>query len=269
MKKFVYMAAAAAVALTSTTAVASTPIEVGRQTLLDNGSAPATLRLNLTGAVTANGTHSLTCTLSWTGAAPTGTALDDFSALNVATSNSSSSSAPVSGTVNLAYSGRINPKGMAVGDAIYTGSFSHGQSGNSNVSGLSCPTGATLTLGFRAAVPGSPGQDYVAPVAGKEAEYGRKQDTVCHAARKAVVDAIRAAGGNEGYAYGEHCPDLIDYSNVISPAVVPVAGQDYIAPVQGAPEVAAQTVTYGYTPSYSFTQSGATVVVDGYTLTIN
>jgi hypothetical protein len=265
MKKFVYMAAAAAVALASTAASASTAIEVGRQTLLDNGSAPATLRMSLSGSVTANGTHSLTCTLSWTGAAPTGTALDDFNALNIAASSSSSSSAPVSGgTVSLLYSGRINPKGMAVGDAIYNGSYSHGQTGNSNVSGLSCPNGATLSLGYRAAVAGNPGQPQIDAVSAQPATYEQMPEPVC----KAAALADNGPGGTNILKVGD-CPKVDDLSKMLTPPVQAVPGQSYIAPTTGTPEVQAQSVTYSYTPSYSFSQTSLTVMVDGYSFTVN
>lgn len=257
-------------------AMAQTTFEIGRQTLLDNGSAPATLRSTLPGTATATGTHSLTCTLEWVSASPTDTALTDFNALSIDNNPSATGKAsePVVGSVTLTYNGRINPKGMAVGDAMYSGSFDSVAVAAAAASPLSCPNGDTLTLGFRERIPGDPGQEEVLAVIGKDALYGTKDDTACMAARKALVDAHNATVNKDekdkhwGYAYGDHCPQLIDYTNVITAAVDPVEGKSFRAKVDEVPEVKAQTVTYRYAPSNaSFSQSGLTVLVEGQTIT--
>lgn len=254
-----------------TAAMAQTSFEIGRQTLLENGSAPATLRSTITGTATATGTHSLTCTFEWVTAEPTGTALEDFNGLSVHQSPSAigNASAPVSGLVTLTYNGRINPKGMAVGDAMYQGSFNAVTVAAAAASPLSCPEGDTLTLGFRPEVPAVEGQDAIAAVTASDAIYGLKDDEECKARRRAQVDAERAATGNNGigYAFGDHCPQITDTSNVIQAAVTGVEGREAIARVEGVPEVRAQTVTYRYVPTASFSQSGLTALVDGQTIT--
>jgi hypothetical protein len=265
MKKIAILAGAALASTLAFAAPASaqTNIEVGRQTLLDNGAAPATLRLNLTGQATATGTHSLTCTLEYVGGAPTGTALEDFTALSIPTNPSANGNAneTVSGQVSLQYTGRINPKGMAVGDAVYRGSFDAAAVAAAAPSPLLCPNGATVpNLGFRAAVPGTNGQDAVIGSDAVPAIYGTKKEEVCMAAAQANPHDDLIPG---------KCPDVPDLNNVIQAPRDAVIGRDAIPATNGTPQIDGVSVTYRYVPSNaSFFQSGLTVLVEGQTVTV-
>jgi hypothetical protein len=285
MKKIAILAATALASTLAFAAPASAQsIEVGRQTLLDNGSAPATLRTTLKAQVTSNGTHRLDCTLN----APTLTtpsASEDFAALNVPTSSSETSNTPVNvGEVILTYNGRINPKGMAVGDAMYAATLTPVAASSQSASGLSCPAARDVSVGFRAAVAGDPGQPFIAAVAadpgqpfiaaveGKEAVYGTMPEPICKAL------ALADAPGRQHDKVSD-CPKVPDLSNLISAAVEAVAGQAYRAPVeavigqefrpaiQAVDAVPAQTVTISYTPTYSFSQTNISVTVDGQNFT--
>jgi hypothetical protein len=257
MKKIAFLAATA-LAMTSTMASAQA-IEIGRQTLLDNGSAPSNLRLALKGAVTANGTHTLVCVLNQPNfVAASGSS--DFAALNVTSIITTTSGTPIGGKeIELAYTGRINPKGMAVGDAVYTGSFTPITSSTQELSNLSCPEERTVHVGYRAAVAGDPGQEAVQAVDGKEAIYDTMPEPVCKAA------ALADNGQGTNVLKVGDCPKVPDYGKLLFAAVEPVEGQAYRPSTLGTPEVPDQAVTISYTPAYSFQQSGLVLQVDGQT----
>jgi hypothetical protein len=259
MKKIATLAATAlASTLAFATPAAAQSIEVGRQTLLDNGSAPATLRLNLTAQVTANGTHTLTCALNQP-VLTTPSAMEDFAALGVQSSIITNSTTPVTvGALTLTYGGRINPKGMAVGDAIYTGSATPVSSSSATASGLSCPQDRQVSVGARDAIPGHPGQPFIAAVPAVDPVYGTKKEEAC---------MILAQADPKDDLIPGKCPDVIDTSVIVTPGQEAVAGQEFIAAVADVPAVPAQSVTISYTPSYSFSQTNISVVVDGQTFT--
>jgi hypothetical protein len=234
MKKFVYLAAAAAVALTSTAASANPySISVSRHVFLDGGLAGSSLLKTEVAQATVGATHSTLCTLSYGGpSAPVG--------IDAAVPVSDSGSA--SGGVTLT-ADRVNPKGMAIGEAIYTGTFT----ATASASNLSCAAGGTYEVITQEAQQG--------PLI-SEATTTSVQDEVCRAARKALVDANNAdpANKNLGYAYGDHCPDIV----TVVPAVY---GSDI-------PEVK-QTFSYSYTlGTVSTTYSaGGTGTLDGVSFT--
>lgn len=196
MKK-IFLAAAALSALAVPTAAVAATVEIQRETFLDNGVAPTSLQKYETVNVSANGTvSSYQCALSWMGTAPTAAELASPAPGNTVPSMSvtgtTAAFSAVPGTLLLTYNGRINPQGMATGNAVYEGEPVDTVISAGAVT-LGCPLGGTVTLG------------YVAPTAGTTVET---MDEVCKEARRAYVDSLGGPGANgaeEGYAFGKHC----------------------------------------------------------------
>lgn len=193
MKKFVYLAAAAAVALTSTAASANPyNVSVGRQVFLDGGLAGSSLLRNETAQVSVAATHSALCTLAYTGAsAPAG----------VATSEMVSAGATASGMVVLT-ADRVNPKGMAIGEAVYTGTFT----ATAPAANLSCPSGGTYELVTQEAQAGALISDAVMaeepePVCKEAAQADPKDDLVVGKCPKIWVEVSPAV-------YGPDIPEI-------------------------------------------------------------
>lgn len=236
MKKIAILAATA-LALTSTVAAAQTAqIQVSRQVLLDGGLAGSSLLRTETAVLNGTTSASAMCTLSHDGnAAPVGVAASVPASGGTATASNSNFTL---------WASRTNPHGQAIGQATYGAQGGAAATWSPtltvNNTDLACPSGGTYQEELTAYIPpqlitaAQPGQ-LITPET-----TTTTVDQPCRDARKAVVDAIRAAGGNEGYAYGTHCPDIV--------TVVPAGyGPEIEAVYSAAVPATYATRTYSYT----------------------
>jgi len=196
--------AATALVLTSSMAAAA-PLSVSRQVLLDGGAVASGLRLEESVTVSALATTTGTCALTWgSNGAPT---THPFATSVPATTDTQT----VSTSVTMRAS-RVNPQGMAIGQAVYNGDWAPAApSGVTATLQASCPNGGSHQVELT---------PYIAPQLISAAQQGAiiteattttTVDQPCHDARTAFVDAHNAVPGNKnmGYAYGQFCPDIV------------------------------------------------------------
>jgi hypothetical protein len=229
-------------------------VSVSRQVLLDGGAIGSQLLRDETATLSTTGTVSATCALSWDGNRV------DPTLAHLANENVSAS-ATVTGTTTMRAT-RVNPQGMAIGQAIYEGSWTTPAATHN----LSCPNGGSRTV---PAVYGDPiPAVYGDPI---PAVYGDPIPAVTEQQPEPVCKAFAQANPQDGFNVGRDCPKI---TVVITPAqpgalITPEQPGALITPAQPGPLITPEiTYTYSYTlGQVSLAATGGTGRIDGVSFT--